>query len=63
MNKYVTLIIILFAYTVFIGLVVSDCAIGTMAGSDRPLLINTATQTIKEFFEAHKVYFQLPLQQ
>jgi len=55
MNKYVILILILFVYTVFIGLIVSDCAIGTMAG--RPILVNT----IKATFEAHKVYFQLPL--
>ena len=60
MNKYVVLILILFVYTVFIGLIVSDCAIGAMAG--RPLLVNTATNIIKETFEAHKVYFQLPLQ-
>lgn len=60
MNKYVILIMVLFVYTVFIGLIVSDCAIGTMAG--RPLLVNTATHIIKETFAAHKVYFPLPLQ-
>ncbi len=60
MNKYVILILVLFVYTVLIGFIVSDCAIGTMAG--RPLLVNTATNIIKATFEAHKVYFQLPLQ-
>ena len=45
MNKYVVLILILFVYTVFIGFIVSDCAIGAMAG--RPILVNIVGDFIK----------------